>query len=491
MQYHSRFNSAAKSLFRIGLFTLFLFATLVQPEPLESANLVSVSNTLQSARLSWGARVEADGTDEGASRVQIQSAPATPLNSTSTANLHSGDTVLINANSYTVVDIIDADEFSVTPVVQSGDADDGDPIYMEMKPRHVITFDTATAVPNGYFRVLIAADATGDNDGNIDDDGFDFGGGGLNSVDVVAADVGNYDFVTGVSTDSGSTGCTSPANYHCFEAHYSGNGGIGTTVTINIGNTNGTNSLISPGETSSHTEATADTLFYQVRNYSASNVLIDSSTGVIALIEAVRVTATVDPTITFTIAGVDTGTSICGATPDIDTTTGVNSPLAVPFGSLSLNTFVDAGHNLTLSTNADGGAAVTAVEDDQLGKDGATSPFIPDSTGDGAAMTHAVEEDWATATNNGFAYALHDSDTDVTEAFAYNSSSTGSCTVGTFCARQFPAAADTESPAEIFNTGGTVANAVDLYVCYRISVGATQESGDYENIITYTATATF
>lgn len=465
-------------------FLLLQTRVLLYPHALDSANLTSVKDTLQSSRLSWGARVEADGTAEGSSTVQIQSSPATPLNSTSTANLHAGDTVLINSNSYTVVDIIDDDEFSVDPVVQTGDADDGDPIYMEMTPQHVVTFDTASAVANGYFRVLLPADSTGSNDGNIDDEGFDFGGG---SVDVVATDTGNYDFVTGVATASGDTGCTSPSNYHCFEVHYSGAGGIGTSIEIKIGNTDGTNTPIAPGEDPSHTEAEADSYTFYVQNYDANGNKIDETKASIGLIEAVRVTATVDPTISFSIAGVGTGTTTCGDTPDVDTSTGTNSPLAVPFGSLTLNSFKDASHQLTVSTNASGGYAVTNLEDDELGKDGATTPYIVDTPGDNGSATDSVEDEWSTSSTNGFGYSIKNNDAD-TVPFEYNTA-TGTCD-GTFCARQFANDTAGDSPAQIMSSTA-VADSEDIYVCYRISVGATQEAGDYENIVTYTATATF
>lgn len=457
---------------------------LLLPAQLDSANLTSVKDTLQSSRLSWGARVESTGTAVGASLVQIQSAPAAPLNSTSTANLHAGDSILINANSYTVVDILDDDEFTVNPVVQTGDADDGDPIYLEQKPQHVITFDTASAVADGYFRILLPADATTPADGNIDDGGFDFTSG---SIDVTATDTTNYDFVTGVATASGGTGCTSPANYNCFEVHYSGSGGIGTSITLTIGNTNGTNTPIAPGENSTHTEATADTYTFQVRNYSSGDALIDQTNGSIGLIESVRVTATVDPTISFAISGVSTATSTCGATPDIDTTTGTNSPLAVPFGSLSLNTFKDASQKLTVSTNATNGYAVTAIEDDELGKDGATTPNIADTPGDNTSASDSVSDEWNTASNNGFGYSIQNVDA-ASVPFQY-STATGNCT-GTFCARQFANNAATDSPAQIMSST-TVANAEDIYMCYRVSISGTQQAGDYENLVTYTATATF
>ncbi|MEA3355661.1 MAG: hypothetical protein U9Q63_04245 [Patescibacteria group bacterium] len=464
------------SILSLSILLFFFYS----PPALDSANLTSVANTLQSSRLSWGARVEADGTDVGGSRVQIQSAPATPLNSTSTSNLHAGDSILINTNSYTVVGILDADEFTVTPVIVAGDADDGDPIYLEQKPRHVITFTTASAVADGYFRILIPADSTGDNDGNLDDDGFDFGAG---SIDVVASDTGNYDFVTGVATDSGSTGCTSPSNYHCFEAHYSGNGGIGTAITFTIGNTNGTNTLVAPGEADSHTEATADTLSFIVKNYDANDVEIDTTTGKIALIEAVRVTATVDPTISFSIAGVGIGTTACGVPTDVTSTA-----LTVPFGTLVLNTFKDLAQKLTVSTNADGGYAVTSSEDDELGKDGATSPAIADTDCDGEDCTISSDTEWNTASDNGFGYSLDNSvGTGATApiiAFEYDDGALN------FSARPFANIAGSDSPIEIFSSTD-VADTQNIYACYRLSIGATQEAGDYENQIIYTATATF
>jgi hypothetical protein len=85
------------------------------------------------------------------------------------------------------VDIYDADEFDVTPVLLTGDTDDNDVIYLKVKPRHTVTFTTVSAVANGFFQVLIPADATTPNDGAPDDQGYDFN----TTVDVTApSDVG-------------------------------------------------------------------------------------------------------------------------------------------------------------------------------------------------------------------------------------------------------------------------------------------------------------
>lgn len=469
-----------------GTLLLASYFAMIFPSSLSSANLTSVKDTLQSSRLSVRARVDSTGTTVGSSNVKIKTSASAPANTISTANLKSGDSVVIDSGTYTIVGIVDGSNFTVTPVLASGDADDNDPVMLKMKPRHAVTFTTTTAVANGFFQILLPADSTLPNDGKPDDEGYDFN----TSVDVTApSDVGStFDFVTGVATASGATGCTSPSNYHCFEVHYSGAGGIGQTFTIYIGNTDGTNTPIAPATGTGHTEGTADTYPVIVKNFASgvnpnSATPIDSTTGRVAHIESVRVTATVDPTISFTIAGVSTATSTCGATPDIDTQTVVNAPLAVPFGNMVLNTFTDASHKLTVSTNAPSGYAVTASENDQLGKDGGTTPFIPDTTCDGGTCSESTGAEWTTSTINGFGYSLQNVDA-ASIPFQYNDSG------ASFKAKQFADIMGSETPQTIFSST-TVANAEDVYVCYRLSVGATQAAGDYENQITYTATGTF
>ncbi len=455
--------------------------TLVNPTSLNGANLTSVKDTLQSSRLSVNARVDATGTTVGSSNVKLKTVASAPANTISTGNLRAQDSVVIGTGTYTIVDIIDSDEFTVTPVLASGDADDNDPIYLKMRPRHAIQFTTASAVANGYFQILLPADATTPNDGNPDDQGYDFN----TTVDVTApSDVGStFDFVAGVATASGATGCTSPANYHCFEFHYSGAGAVGQAFTLYIGNTNGSNTPIAPATGTAHTEGTADTYPILVRQFAEgtdpnSATPIDATSARVAHIEAVRVTATVDPTISFSIAGISSGATRCGVSTDATTTA-----TSVPFGGMALNTFKTLAQDLTVSTNASGGYVVTSSENDQLGLGGATTPFIPDTTCDGGTCTESSAVEWATATNNGFGYSLENVDA-ASIAFEYDTSG------DTFRSKQFADITGAETPQTIFSST-TVANAENAYVCYRLSVGATQAAGDYENQITYTATGTF
>ena len=145
-----------------GVIVLSLFATLLRPSRLESANLATVKDTLQTSRLSVHGRVDATGTPTGGSNVKMYTSTgldsaSSQANTISTAPFKAGDSLVIGTGTYTIVGIVDADEFTVTPVMLAGDRDDTDPIYFKSKPRHVITFNTATAVPNGFFQVLLPA----------------------------------------------------------------------------------------------------------------------------------------------------------------------------------------------------------------------------------------------------------------------------------------------------------------------------------------------
>lgn len=465
-----------------------LLNAFLRPSTTNSSNLTTVKNTLQTSRISFSGRVKAP-TAAGSSHVWIYTASAAEYYSVSTAGLKVGDVLVIGGtNSYTIDSIIDADEFTLTANLAAGDADDAtDTILFKSRPQQVVTFNTATAIADGFFRVLIPA-ATSNSDNSIPDStGFDFGG----TVDIAATNTTGYTFSNNAATASGGTDC--PANWHCFEYHYSGAGGINTPITLTIGNTNGTNTPIAPAPSAAHTEANADIYTFKVQNFTSganptSATPVDQTSGKIGVIESVRVTATVDPSITFTIAGVASAANPCGTgatnATDVDTTAGTNAPLAVPFGTLSLNTFKDAAHLLTVSTNAVNGYIVTAQENDQLGKDGGTTPFIPDADGDNGTADETTSDTWDTATGNpGFGYTLKSVNL-ATVPFT----STGA----TFNTRRFPSIADPDAPlvATIMSSTGT-ADSHTANVCYRISVDATQAAGDYENQITYTATASF
>lgn len=458
-----------------GLVLCSLYALAFPTQLANSANLTSVKDTIQSSRLSAAARVDATGTAVGSSTVLIKTSASAPFNTTSTANLKAGDDLTIGTGSYTIVGIVDADEFTVTPVLLSGDADDDDPIYLRSAPQHVVSFVTASAVANGSFRILLPADTTTPNDGNPDDEGFDFN----TTVDVTASNVTGYTFGTGVAIEAGDTGCTSPANYHCFDIPYTGAGAVGTTITINIGNTDGTDTPIAPSP-ANNTLGIAETYPFIVRNYDGalpgSTTMVDTASGRIAFLEGVRVTATVDPTLSMTICGADTCNDV-EPTDTVDSevltnnTGATSTSTSVALGILDLGAARIQAQKISIATNATSGYVLTALDDGDMRKgsdtidDNVTPPTAP-----AIINTVGTEE-----------YGIHPSGTHV---------NTGTWGTGGAATNNY-SGTDATTPITLasYTTGPTAAT--NTYVTYKANISEITAQGQYEHIIFYTATATF
>ena len=106
-------HKTALLLFILALINIGFF---VRPSVTESANLTQVKDTLQTSRLSFAGRVKSP-TAAGSSHVWLYTTATDEFYSISTVNLHAGDSVTIGSGTYTIVDIIDDDEFTVTPVL--------------------------------------------------------------------------------------------------------------------------------------------------------------------------------------------------------------------------------------------------------------------------------------------------------------------------------------------------------------------------------------
>ncbi len=478
-------------LFLVAFF--FVGSTAVNQQ-IRSANLTSVSVTMSNSRPSFRGALAA-GNSAGSSSVVINTtAGAYP--STSSAQLVEGDSIYIgeggSLGAYTVASTSSLSTFTIkspsNSTLLAGDIDTGDDVIASNSSSLTVRFTTANAIDNGRFRILVPS-LTADGpaaDGIPDGGQFDFG----TSAPTVTCpgDISGYDFVTGVATASSIT--INNSDYHVYECAYSGAGGA---ATVFDGTSNGAitiSSVINPAPKSTHSTGGADTYNVIVQHLNSSLSVADTTSTAIGVIEAVKVTATVDPQITFQILGLATGTSACGNTTNVTTT-----PASVPFGNISISAFTNAAQSMNVSTNAANGFSVTAIANDQLGRNGGTctgdntgQDCIRDTIGDGGSMTHTNADEWSSTATKGFGFSLQDVNTSTTEAFSYNSAS-GSC-AGTDCYRQFADAENSQTATQIFSST-TVADNQNLYVCYKVIAAPTTSAGNYENYITYTATATF
>lgn len=484
---------------RLGAFAIFflaLMSTTLYNQKSNSANLTSVSGTLSNSRPSFRGGLTADNTAL-ASLVTINTTPGS-YPSTTSAQLAEGDTVAIGEDdslgTYTVTATGSASQFTVTPVLAAGDADDLDDVISTQSGSLTMRFTTANAIANGRFRILVPAhtDNAMSSDGIPDGNFFDFGS-AAPTVTCPGDDGDTYDFVTGTATASVTY---NGLDYHTYECAYSGTGAIGTEFDGSSEGTMVISNIINPAPATNHTTGIADRYNVIVQHVNSAFTVTDSTLINIGVIEAVKITATVAPQITFRIIGVDTGQSACGITTSVTT-----SPVVVPFNELLIDSFTYAAQTLTVSTNASDGYAVTAIENDQLGRNGGTctgdptiatnADCIEDSRGDDAAMSHTASDDWSSAATKGFAFTLDNSNSvsGLTPAFEYDTAA-GDCGGGIDCYRQFADAEDSQVPQTIYS-GTTAADNHNVLVCYKAIISALQAAGTYENYVTYTATATF
>lgn len=466
---------------------LFTGATLFLHPQGQSASLTSASVTLSNSRLSFKARLAA-GNTVGSSIVTIETTGNATHTSESTAQIRVDDSLTIGTGSATVLDTNPPSSFRITTPLLSGDNTAGTTAYSAQVTNLAIRFETATAIANGYFRILVPAAAADANDGVPDPGFFDYSTG--TPTVQCPGDTTGYTFGTGTAAASNIT--IDSQDYHVFTCPYTGVGGVGTDFTT--GTLFTVSGLINPAPRETHTLGEANSHTLLIQHLDSGPVVQDSTAVAVGVIEAVKVTATVDPTIEFSIGGVAASTSKCGVNTSVTTTA-----LAVPFGTLSLSNFVNAAQELTVSTNGIDGYVVTAAANDQLGLNGGACTgddvtdigCIRDSRGNNTTMSHTTIDEWSNTNFKGFGYSLAvggGAPGNPTTPFTY-ATATGTCT-GTFCAKQFADSENTQDAQSIM-THTTVADGHQIDVCYRIIPAVTNASGEYQNSVTYTATATF
>jgi len=209
----------------------------------------------------------------------------------------------------------------------------------------------------------------------------------------------------------------------------------------------------------------------------------DSGTTRVAIVAPVVVTASVDTTFTFGVAGV-----VGGGTVNQEAITGTSTATTIPFGTLTAGSATTSAQELTVSTNASYGFVVTVQVDKQL-----TSSTGADIDGfdNGAYTTTPIA--WAVPSQNinnentwGH-WGLTSDDASLTGGL------TNPFDVGVG-GQLFVSASTT--PVEVFrNDGpadGSTQNIGKAKVGYKVEISALQEAGnDYTATLTYVATPVF
>ena len=467
---------------------------------IKSVPVTNLKNQLSSAQLSFFARVAS----YTGSAIKINTT-ANP--SRITANLATGDSLAIanvgvtTSTLYVVSDIGDTATIELSSNVGTT-AGGALPSYIiaTRSAIHTISFIPQTSYSGEKWQFLIkATNRTGElpNDGIPDQTGFDLGstipggpttglGTRLQAADVTCpmagvASVGTTVVITsGVST--GSTGV-----YHVIECDIGASNstpGVGISMVVGRPLASGSQ-LINPSPDINHTSGqangSADTHVFGIRQLDDSDVIRDTTFGKLAVTESVRVTAVVDPTITFIISNtnsISVGTTRCssplGAGAPNTTATAVN------FGPLVLGTYNNLSQNLSCTTNSQNGYVIQTYENRPLTMLG-TSSTIPDTNCNAAGCTTTVQRAWTTFTSSGFGYSLEVGTTTGTGV-----------SIGITSPGHYKAFGVSSTNAQtILSRTNTPPGTDSIYICYRAVAATTQQAGTYENQISFIATAVF
>jgi len=295
----------------------------------------------------------------------------------------------------------------------------------------------------------------------------------------------NFKFCTeaGAFTDT----CTAPTGFSASSATRSTDNIAGTGRTDTPG-ANSFQTVITTPSTQS-TQAVTFTLtgvtnpsttntsfFVRVKTYSdTGTTTIDDGQMMFATLTStsIAVTATVDPTFTFTVAGVSTGTAIkSGSSTNTSVTTTAST---IPFSALTAATAKYAAHDITVTTNALNGYLVTLK---------GTNPPLADSSNniDSFTGTNSSPASWSAPggstanTNTGFFGYTTD---DLSLAGGTSSRFTGDVFAGV--------GSTVDNVADRTAGGSSLTNRI----AYAVEVNSLQPPGSYTGTVILVATPTY
>lgn len=207
----------------------------------------------------------------------------------------------------------------------------------------------------------------------------------------------------------------------------------------------------------------------------------DSGETVVAILDRVTVSAAVDATLLFSVAGVASGGTVNGET--ISTS---SSAIAIGFGLLASGTPIVAAQDLTVTTNAANGYVVSVHEDQDLtAGNGAKIHLFKDGSqvATPTAWTNPSATLGSVNTYGHFGLTSDDTDLNANEFFS------GSAIkwAGNFSATSTRTVLSNSGPAD-----GTTQNIGKARVGYKIQITSLQAAGsDYTNHLIYVCTPTF
>lgn len=271
-------------------------------------------------------------------------------------------------------------------------------------------------------------------------------------------------------------------------ANCTGTGNTNCTLTLTVttpGAQSAGGTVVVPFATGITNPTTINTTYYaRITTVDGSSVTIDGpNAAAFAILDttSIAVSASIDPSLTFSIAGVASGGSFNGGSGNINVT---STATTIPYGTLTAATPKIAAHDVTVSTNAGNGYTVTASTSAniQAGNppliSGATNNIDPFTGSNASPATWSSPNGSTVNTNTGF--------------FGY---STEDATLCTGTANRFTSggakwAGTSTTGGELICSTAGVSSEITR-VGWEVEVNAIQAAGAYSGTVILVATPTY
>ena len=148
----------------------------------------------------------------------------------------------------------------------------------------------------------------------------------------------------------------------------------------------------------------------------------------------------------------------------------------IDFGTINPQTFYTDALSINVTSGAAFGYKVTSIQNHRLENQDYSGIYMPNTVGDSATITPTVQGVWVNTNTYGLGYTL--------------SNITGTDASFTSGYRSFSDSSLLESPITVMSNNGAVPES-EVSVTYKLNVDPIQQNGEYQNIVTYTMTATF
>ncbi len=453
---------------RIVYIAIFFFLTGVFfVQKADAASLTNVSDTITTSRPSAASPLTVDQAANATQATVVDNGSIYLASDSATFLPSTGETINAGVNVASMSAQISGPPNTrivyFTGVVSNAHHN-GDVVLVPITAVHTVRFTTISSIPSGG-KIIITFPGSGQNTASPSASTFSFN-------NLAAAGV---TFSGTAVCATGQLTVTAPTITCTTSGPISGS----TAITVAIGSVP---TLINPTKTVA--AGTADLWKIAVTTQDASSITLDSAKTTIGTIESVQVQATVDPTLTFTIAPVS-GAINTGNTTGCTNTEAVNSGISstattVNLGILNTSTINISAQLITISTNASAGYSLTATSSGHL-INPASGVWIPDSTTPGFMTLNVpwfgihpcglnvATGTWGSGATGGGANAKYGWPTQTTSV-TLASTSTGPI-------------------GNTATTGGVGAGLTSVE--YAGAVDVSIPAGTYYSEITYVATATF